>query len=164
GWGARSSSGSVTGGRGEGSASTSPSCPLTPKCTTVNVRAVGDDGTGAGGTGGGGPVDGTGATAAHAEAATDEQVRYEVAGHVATITLNRPDRLNAATFDMGEQLADAFARVESDAEVRSVVLTGAGRAFCAGDDVEAAWGDERMVETLRQLGGVRPPLTPEARL
>jgi enoyl-CoA hydratase/carnithine racemase len=90
-------------------------------------------------------------------------ITYEVADHVATITLNRPERLNAATFEMGEQLMAAFAEVERDADVRAVVLTGAGRAFCAGDDVEDAWNDDRLEEVLRELGSARPPLTPEVR-
>lgn len=92
-----------------------------------------------------------------------DPVLCDVVDHVATITLNRPDRLNAATFEMGEHLRDVFSRVEAD-DVRAVVLTGAGRAFCAGDDVEDAWGDERMAGILRELGGVRPPLTPEVQL
>ena len=92
------------------------------------------------------------------------EVLYEVAEHVATITLNRPDRMNAATFDMGEQLGEAFAEVDGDESVRAVVVTGAGRAFCAGDDVEKAWGDERMGEIMRWLGDVRPGMTPESHM
>jgi enoyl-CoA hydratase/carnithine racemase len=92
------------------------------------------------------------------------EVLYEVADHVATITLHRPDRLNAATFEMGEQLKDAFALVDEDDDVRAVVVTGAGRAFCAGDDVEKAWGDPRMEATLRWLQDVRPGMTPEAEM
>ena len=92
------------------------------------------------------------------------EVLYEVADHVATVTLNRPDRLNAATFDMGEQLADAFREVERDGDVRAVVITGAGRAFCAGDDVEKAWGDDRMADILRWLGDVRPGMTRESQM
>jgi enoyl-CoA hydratase/carnithine racemase len=65
------------------------------------------------------------------------EVRYEVADHVATVTLDRPDRMNAATFEMGEQLQEAFAEVERDDAVRAVVVTGAGRAFCAGLDLTA---------------------------
>lgn len=92
----------------------------------------------------------------------DDEVRFEVADHIATITLNRPDRMNAATFEMGEQLQAAFAEVDRDDGVRVAVLTGAGRAFCAGDDVEKAWGDDRMEETMRWLGDVRPGMTPES--
>ena len=90
------------------------------------------------------------------------EVLYEVTDHIATVTLNRPERMNAATFDMAEQLRDAFAEVERDTDVRVVVLTGNGRAFCAGDDVEKAWGDDRMAETLQALADVRPEMTPEA--
>ena len=90
-----------------------------------------------------------------------DEVLYEVEAHVATVTLNRPERMNAATFDMAEQFRDAIARADADADVRAIVLTGAGRAFCSGDDVEAAWGDPRMEATLAELTSVRPPLTPE---
>jgi len=54
---------------------------------------------------------------------------------VLTITLNRPDKLNAFTPDMHEELRGAFARAEGDAQVRAVLLTGAGRGFCAGADL-----------------------------
>ena len=56
-------------------------------------------------------------------------------GGVQTITLNRPDKLNAFTPDMHEELRGAFARAEGDAQVRAVLLTGAGRGFCAGADL-----------------------------
>jgi enoyl-CoA hydratase/carnithine racemase len=92
------------------------------------------------------------------------EVLYEVDDHVATVTLNRPERMNAATFEMGEQLLEAFAEVDRDPNVRAVVLTGAGKAFCAGDDVDKAWADDRMRETLAWLGDVRPGMTPEAHL
>jgi enoyl-CoA hydratase/carnithine racemase len=92
-------------------------------------------------------------------------VLYEVDEHVATITLNRPDRLNAVTFESGEQLQAAFAAAEADSDVRVILLTGSGRAFCSGDDVEDAWGNqERMADILRQLADVRPGLTPEANM
>lgn len=94
--------------------------------------------------------------------AEETEVLYEVADHVATISLNRPDRGNAATFDLGEQFKAALARVDKDPDVRAVVLTGKGRHFCTGDDVEAAWGDPRMAETVRELGDARPPITPES--
>jgi len=55
---------------------------------------------------------------------------------IATITLNRPDKLNAFTGTMREELLDALRACESDEGVRVVVITGAGRAFCAGGDVE----------------------------
>ena len=90
-----------------------------------------------------------------------DEVLFEVADHVATVTLNRPGRLNAATFDMGDQLTEAFERVAADRDVRAVILTGAGAGFCSGDDVEAAWGDPRMAGIMDELGSIRPPLTPE---
>ena len=55
---------------------------------------------------------------------------------VATITLNRPDRLNALTFDVYRELRDAFRALDGEPGVRAVVITGAGRAFCSGGDVE----------------------------
>ncbi len=88
-------------------------------------------------------------------------VLYDVDAHVATITLNRPDRLNAATFDLGEQLQGAFREADGSKDVRVVILTGAGRGFCSGDDVEAAWGDPRMEATMAELSSARPPMTPE---
>lgn len=93
-----------------------------------------------------------------------DEVLFEIDAHVATITLNRPDKLNAATFDMGEQLQAALARADADRDVRAIVLTGAGKGFCSGDDVSAAWGDPRMEAITAELGSVRPPLTPEVRM
>ena len=55
---------------------------------------------------------------------------------VATITLNRPDRLNALTFDSYGELRDTFRQLDTEPGVRAVVITGAGRAFCSGGDVE----------------------------
>lgn len=65
-----------------------------------------------------------------------ENIRYESTGPAATITLHRPDKLNAYTTEMGDEVVDAFARARDDAAVRAVILTGAGRAFCAGVDLE----------------------------
>jgi len=62
-------------------------------------------------------------------------IDYAVADHVATITLNRPDRLNAFTGTMMRELLEAFDRTDADDDVRAVVVTGAGRAFCAGADL-----------------------------
>ncbi len=60
----------------------------------------------------------------------------EKAGKVATITLNRPDRLNAVGGGMHEELEDVFGRINHDGEVNAIILTGAGRAFCAGGDIQ----------------------------
>jgi len=63
------------------------------------------------------------------------QIAYDVAGGVATITLDRPDRLNAFTVTMQRELCDALDAVDADPEVRAVVVTGRGRGFCAGADL-----------------------------
>jgi enoyl-CoA hydratase/carnithine racemase len=65
-----------------------------------------------------------------------EQIIYEVRDAIATITLNRPARLNAWTPHMGRELYDAFRRAGEDAGVRVIVVTGAGRGFCAGADMD----------------------------
>jgi enoyl-CoA hydratase/carnithine racemase len=65
------------------------------------------------------------------------QILYEVADHVATITLNRPDRLNAFTTRMMRELIDAFDQIDADDDVRVVIVTGAGRGFCAGADLSS---------------------------
>ncbi len=64
-----------------------------------------------------------------------ETIRYEVADEVATLTLNRPAKLNAFTARMGVELVDAMRRADDDHAVRAVILTGAGKAFCAGADI-----------------------------
>ena len=65
-----------------------------------------------------------------------EQILYEVEDPVATIRLNRPDRLNAWTDRMGEEVRHALAAAEADKSVVGIVLTGAGRGFCAGADLK----------------------------
>lgn len=62
--------------------------------------------------------------------------RHDPATSVATITLDRPERLNALTFEVYAELRDAFRALDAEEGVRAVVLTGAGRAFCSGGDVE----------------------------
>ena len=64
-----------------------------------------------------------------------EQILYEVKDHILTLTLNRPDKLNALTPHMRNELIDAFDRADADDQVRAVIVTGAGRAFCAGADL-----------------------------
>ena len=66
-----------------------------------------------------------------------EEVLYSVADGVATITLNRPDHLNAFNRTMFAELLDAFDATDTDDAVRAVIVTGAGRAFCAGADLGA---------------------------
>jgi enoyl-CoA hydratase/carnithine racemase len=75
--------------------------------------------------------------------------RYEESGAIATITLDRPDRLNALTFEGYAELRDLFAALPDRREVKSVVITGAGRGFCSGGDVDAIISqllDRSMVE------------------
>jgi enoyl-CoA hydratase/carnithine racemase len=64
-----------------------------------------------------------------------EEIRYEVADGILLITLDRPDRLNAFTGTMGRELIAAFDRADADDDVRAVIVTGAGRGFCAGADL-----------------------------
>lgn len=66
-----------------------------------------------------------------------QQIQYDISEHVATITLNRPTKLNAFTRVMRDELVDAFSKADADDEVRAVIVTGAGRAFCAGADLSA---------------------------
>src|SRR4051794_39667009 len=66
---------------------------------------------------------------------TYETLRYEVVDGILTLTLNRPDQLNAFTVQMADDLEHAFRRVNDDDDVRAVVVTGEGRAFCAGMDL-----------------------------
>jgi len=65
-------------------------------------------------------------------------IATELSGRVLTITLDRPDRLNAFTVPMQRELCDAFDQVDADPEVRVVVVTGRGRGFCAGADLASA--------------------------
>jgi enoyl-CoA hydratase/carnithine racemase len=64
-----------------------------------------------------------------------ETLLYDVADEIATITLNRPAKLNAYTPEMGHEIVEAMRRADADPSARVVILTGAGRAFCAGADI-----------------------------
>lgn len=63
------------------------------------------------------------------------EIRYEVSGPIATVTLHRPERLNAFTTTMARELVDVFDRADADDDVRVVIVTGEGRGFCAGADL-----------------------------
>lgn len=77
---------------------------------------------------------------------------YEVQDGIATLTLNRPERLNALGGTLREDLLDAVTRAAGDPEVRVVILTGAGRAFCAGGDVkDFADQPERIGVLIKEL-------------
>jgi enoyl-CoA hydratase/carnithine racemase len=69
-----------------------------------------------------------------------ETLLYDVADRVATVTLNRPDRLNAVNTTVIRELVEAFDRADGDDGVRAVIVTGAGRAFCAGADISGGSG------------------------
>src|SRR5215208_6464104 len=84
-----------------------------------------------------------------------EEIRYEVADHVLTITLDRPDRLNAFTATMGRELIEAFDRSDADDDVRAVIVTGAGRGFCAGADLGG--GGDTFDWRERDAGGFDVP-------
>src|SRR5256885_5753404 len=77
-----------------------------------------------------------------------ETIEYATQGRVALITLNRPDRLNAWTPQMAAEQAAAINAANDDADIGAIVMTGAGRGFCAGADMEATFG--------KRLDGVDP--------
>lgn len=78
------------------------------------------------------------ADSAAADTITQDEVLYEVSEHVATLTLNRPDRMNTISGPMLNQLAELLLKADRDPDVRCIVLTGTGRAFCAGLDLRGA--------------------------
>ncbi|MDO7842269.1 crotonase/enoyl-CoA hydratase family protein [Sphingomonas immobilis] len=80
-----------------------------------------------------------------------ETIRYDVANGIATITLNRPDRLNAFNSVMAGELVAAFDKTDADDDVRVVIVTGEGRGFCAGADLEA--GADTFNYAVRDGGG-----------
>lgn len=87
------------------------------------------------------------------------QVRYDVADGVAVITLDRPDRMNAFTPVMAREVVACLDEADADDDVRVVVLTGAGRAFCAGSDLDQAGASVRrdlgtVDGVARDIGGV----------
>jgi len=90
------------------------------------------------------------------------QILCEVSNRILTITLNRPERLNVFSPVICQELADAFGRADADDDVRVVIVTGAGRAFCAGADLDPKSGlferysAERHVdfEAYRDLAGL----------
>jgi len=86
-----------------------------------------------------------------------ETLLYEVSDHIATVTLNRPDRLNAITRQLQEDLFNALNEADKDVDVRVIILTGAGRGFCAGADMKGLdetsnrdWSDVSDEEWVRE--------------
>lgn len=86
-----------------------------------------------------------------------EDIRYDIADQILTITLNRPDKLNAFTPRMLREMIEAFDRADADDDVRAVIVTGAGRAFCAGADLSGGGG------TFDPSRGTRPETLDEHR-
>jgi enoyl-CoA hydratase/carnithine racemase len=87
-----------------------------------------------------------------------QEIRYELAERVLTITLDRPDRLNAFTPRMGSELIEAFDRADADDDVRAVIVTGEGRGFCAGADLAAGgdtfdWRERQAADEIPRDGG-----------
>jgi enoyl-CoA hydratase/carnithine racemase len=92
-----------------------------------------------------------------------EQIRYEVDDHVLTVTLDRPERLNAFTPTMGRELIEAFYRADADDDVRAVIMTGTGRGFCAGADLGGGggtfdWRERQHGDEIPRDGGGRVSL------
>jgi enoyl-CoA hydratase/carnithine racemase len=83
-----------------------------------------------------------------------QEIRYEVADRILTITLDRPDRLNAFTPTMAGELIAAFDRADEDDDVRAIVVTGEGRGFCAGADLGR--GGETFDWREREFDGAVP--------
>lgn len=92
--------------------------------------------------------------------AEEELVRYAVAEHIATITINRPERRNALNFPAYAQLEAALKRASSDPDARCVIVTGADPAFCSGDDVREIMAAPRPANPAPPP--VRHPPTPAA--
>ena len=93
---------------------------------------------------------------------SQDYVLASYSGGIATLTMNRPDRHNAIDTSMTAALRDALARAEADPAVRVIVLTGAGRSFCAGMDLAAfleGKGDEILFGENRFAGFVDAPYT-----
>jgi len=82
-------------------------------------------------------------TTDHTQPTTDVLVEHD--DTVGVITINRPARLNAVTPAAADTLRSAFLELEADSRIRAVVLTGAGRGFCAGADISGDVGDARQV-------------------
>ncbi|MEM7190626.1 MAG: crotonase/enoyl-CoA hydratase family protein [Pseudomonadota bacterium] len=94
-----------------------------------------------------------------------DHILYDVSDHVLTITLNRPDKLNAFTAQMRDDLIAAFDKSDADDDIRAVIITGAGRGFCAGADLslgaktfDYANRDDRPDDDIRRDGGGRVTL------
>jgi enoyl-CoA hydratase/carnithine racemase len=83
-------------------------------------------------------------------------IRYDVEDGILTLTLNRPDKLNAFTGEMLGEMIDAFDRADADDNVRCIIVTGAGRAFCAGADLSAGASTFDADSRDDREGGLQP--------
>jgi 2-(1,2-epoxy-1,2-dihydrophenyl)acetyl-CoA isomerase len=92
------------------------------------------------------------------QSAVEPAAILEIRGAVALITLNRPEALNAFDQQMADDLREALLQVATDAEVRVVVLTGAGKAFSAGADLKTGLPDDRRIEDVINTR-FRPPIS-----
>jgi len=86
---------------------------------------------------------------------SEQMVEYECSEHIATITLNRPDKLNAVNDDMVRQIAGALRRFDTDDEAGIAILCGRGRAFSSGADVRQR--QLRSREEFERYGGAQAP-------
>ena len=93
-----------------------------------------------------------------------EFLEYQLDQHVLTITLNRPDRLNALTRELEDELFHAMRTADEDEEVRVVILTGAGKGFCAGADLEALGWISDLDWSQVNIEDLRQKIMPSRRL
>ena len=84
---------------------------------------------------------------------SSEHISQSLEDGILTVTLNRPDKLNAYTAQMGRELSDAFDRADMDDAVRVIIVTGAGRGFCAGADISAGAGAFGAEQGSTMFGG-----------
>jgi enoyl-CoA hydratase/carnithine racemase len=85
-----------------------------------------------------------------------QEILYDVDDGILTITLNRPERLNAFTQTMMREMIDAFDRADADDAIRCIIVTGAGRAFCAGADLSSGAGTFDADARSDRPGGLNP--------
>src|SRR5690606_3623073 len=92
-----------------------------------------------------------------------QDIRYQVSHHILTLTLHRPERMNAWTLRMRDEMLHALVRANADDDIRVIVVTGEGKAFCAGMELvrpegnifgyDIPQGEELNIEQIRDSGG-----------
>lgn len=80
-----------------------------------------------------------------------QTIILEKVDHIATVTLNRPERLNAFTHELSSELTHALEEVDQDEDVRVLIITGAGRGFCAGEDVKVRPGEGTRAKNVKRV-------------